>query len=434
MSGLYQNVLGISSKVYIESRGLINPPRLAALALSSPESTGILGALAAQGAGLLGGSAMRPGDMVFAGRGGKPISVTSQNQISPGTKYFIRETPYPPSIANRVLSGQQSLQGLATTAAVAGAKMVASSLLPGGGGFKALGSKIKDALKGKKAGMAGEGYGDTFNKKDYDGSYFTAPIKTTTHYNNGTSARSISLPIGNTTTLDGKWTSKREKLIDDIITGTAKADPGSTIVSAGSISNNQINLPYVLLQQYGLETNYILLPGTVSGISETVTPEWQGFRYVGSPFQTYRYSGVERSIKFNVKLYTEDPKSKNNVQKSLDRLRRMAFPDENIAEITYGKSASVLFGFNPNLYYLTIHGYYKKILGIVTDVSISLDDASPWPTPGETGDRVMFEPFPLTVDVSIGMKIIENFPIQSKKIKYKVGNLSNLTGKNFPGE
>ena len=57
------------------------------------------------------------------------------------------------------------------------------------------------------------------------------------------------------------------------------------------------------------------------GISETIQPEWQNFKYVGSPFNTYRYNGVERSIKFEIKPSAIDADSKENLRKnSLDLL------------------------------------------------------------------------------------------------------------------
>lgn len=437
-TGLYSTILGVSSKIYIETRGLINPPRLAALALSTPNSSGVMGFLAAQGAGLLGGSAMRPGDMVFKSPGGgKPISVTSQNQTSPGTKYYIRENPYPPSIAGKLLSGQQSVKGALIGAARAGAATVASSLLPGGGGLKGLVNKAKNALKKKTIGQAGEGYGDTFNKKIYDGPYYAAPIKTITHYNNGQSKRTAaSEPVGDTTTLGGVWTSKWDILNDGISNDAVTADPGSTLLRKyNGADNTKLNTPYVLFQQYGKETNYLVLPGAISGISETVTPEWQNFKYVGSPFNTYRYGGVERSLKFNVKPSAYDEASKKALMRKLDYLRLMAFPDENISEIKYG--TSVLYGFNPNLFYVTIHGMYKKVLAIITDVSININDDVPWPTDVNSGiggsDSVDYEPFPAVVEVSIAMKIIESIPIEGTKIMYQQSRESKLTNKKLYG-
>ena len=51
------------------------------------------------------------------------------------------------------------------------------------------------------------------------------------------------------------------------------------------------------------DNNVIILPGTISGLDEAFTPEINSFKYVGSPFNLYRYSGVERTLKFNFKTY-----------------------------------------------------------------------------------------------------------------------------------
>ena len=61
------------------------------------------------------------------------------------------------------------------------------------------------------------------------------------------------------------------------------------------------NQVWVLFKKYG---NREIVPfvGAISGIQESVSPEWNNFRFIGSPFKTNRYIGVERSLKFNLKL------------------------------------------------------------------------------------------------------------------------------------
>ena len=68
-----KDLYGKSENIRIESRGLINPPRAAALLASSPNKLGDF--IGNQIAGAIGGTANRPSDTIFRGKGllSKPI-------------------------------------------------------------------------------------------------------------------------------------------------------------------------------------------------------------------------------------------------------------------------------------------------------------------------------------------------------------------------
>ena len=61
-----KDLYGKSEAIRIDSRGLINPPRGAALLLSSPNTIGDL--IGNQVAGAFRGSANRPSDTIFRGK------------------------------------------------------------------------------------------------------------------------------------------------------------------------------------------------------------------------------------------------------------------------------------------------------------------------------------------------------------------------------
>ena len=43
---------------------------------------------------------------------------------------------------------------------------------------------------------------------------------------------------------------------------------------------------------------------TLSGITETTTPSWDSAKFIGSPFPYWTYTGIERSVSFNFKVYS----------------------------------------------------------------------------------------------------------------------------------
>ena len=102
ISDLFKNqkkeLYGKSDAIRIDTRGLINPPRGAALLLSSPNSLGDL--IGNQIAGAVGGSANRPSDTIFRNDSflAKPISLFKspqglRNAIDAGTVYFVKKSP-----------------------------------------------------------------------------------------------------------------------------------------------------------------------------------------------------------------------------------------------------------------------------------------------------------------------------------------------------
>ena len=85
---------GKSENIRIESRGILNPPRVAALIASSPDTLADL--IGSNAAGLIKGSANRPSDTIFKGPEWykKPVSITGvttaelRDAVEPGTDYF----------------------------------------------------------------------------------------------------------------------------------------------------------------------------------------------------------------------------------------------------------------------------------------------------------------------------------------------------------
>jgi hypothetical protein len=155
------------------------------------------------------------------------------------------------------------------------------------------------------------------------------------------------------------------------------------------------------------------LPATISGINEDVSPEWSTFKFIGSPFNQYRYLGVERSISFDMKLYATTRLEMVSMTKNIYRLRKLVFPDENISAIEYpgGNSKYSPIVFNGNLMYLTINGFYYDVFGFIESLSISIDDSTSW-----VGDSVLS---PSVINVSIGFKVINEVEVDEQSLNFK---------------
>ena len=440
------DLYGKSSNILIESRGIVNVPRAAALLTSSPNTLADL--IGNQIGGALGGNANRPTDTIFKRDGAfnKPVSLLAptngllRRAVKDGTNYYIKDHPAPASVAGKILGG-------------ASPASVAKDLA-----FKAL--QNTDDLKGLVNGILGKGkegtgYGPQYHRTQLgEKGYIKTDDKSarfTTHYikyvpkseeNQDAGlvfARKAIAPRKNTKSVNGisQW-----DIINREILNSGTRTRGE-IKEKFLDKNKKLDVPYMLIEHYGKKDDKfkgdILLPGTISGITETATPNVSSFKYVGSPFNLYRYGGVERTLAWGVKLYYTDMETKLNMINNLDRLRRLVFPDEDISTITYGgaeANGNSPMLYNPNLVYVTIGDVYTKMFGIIDTMTITIDDGTPWgttdykATDGRDDKLNLNMPYPVVIDVAMSMKLIENPKIakKDKDSKYDYTNYFTATG------
>ena len=340
--------------IRIESRGFINPPRGAALLASSPNAIADL--IGGQIGGALGGSANRPSDTIFRGKGvfNKPISLfkTQQglrNAVDADTDYFVKQSPSPTSILATLNQGASNLGGVATNLAINAVTK---------GGLRNLANSLKKP-------------------------------KPQLYSNKNKFSKSIEI--------NKQWDVDLIQDVDKI-----EADKLNEFIQKYTGKNQVL----VLFKKYGKSTA-IPFEGTITGLSEDVVPEWTNFRYLGSPFKVNRYQGVERSLKFNLKLYYQTNGQKLNMVKKINYLKSLAFPYDEISEMKYGgETQTSQYAYSPNLLNVSIGDMYPNIFGFIENLSFSVEDNTTWPSNfDDPTDTFMY---PSIVDVSIGIKIIEN--------------------------
>ena len=426
-----KDLYGKSETIRIDSRGLINPPRGAALLASSPSKLGDL--IGNQIAGAIGGSANRPSDTIFKGKSflSKPISLFKtpgalRNAIEPGTDYFIKpEPPSPNSIIATIKQGASSPVATVTNLAI-------------------------NAIKGLKDKNPSRGlpYGEKY-QSTVGGKTILETTKFSTHFT---------------------FYNDSKEPLDKVVGTVVKRDPehkktwnnaNDYILSKESLTQDELlksqdefklqNQVWITFKKYG-NSEIVPFVGTISSITEDVTPEWTNFRYLGSPFKSYRYLGVERNLNFELKLYYTQEKEKNVMIKKINYLKSLAFPYDQISQLTYKKDTTsqkptdtikrgdgelkstnetTQYAFSPNLVYLSIGDLYKNMFGFIETLSFSIDDATSWSNLNyNMKDGESNKIYPSVISVSIGMKIIEQHTTETIKggiTKYKY-NFDGLGG------
>ena len=152
---------------------------------------------------------------------------------------------------------------------------------------------------------------------------------------------------------------------------------------------------------------------TLSGITETTTPSWDSAKFIGSPFPYWTYTGIERSVSFNFKVYSTTPLQHIAAWQRLNFLTSLAYPQ------AYAKGIAVIAPFLK----ITIGNLYKNKECFISQLSYTVDDNGTWevgPTAGmgmaddETftinGESTTLDNYklPKIIDVSVTLNLVES--------------------------
>ena len=383
---------------------------------------------------LLGGSANRPSDTIFEKKDGAPVtkgtlpaSVGDHSAIryavESGADYYISKVPMGPNALQGVLKGDlNQMAGKAIGAGIGAAK-------------KAIGKAVTNLVT-KKRKKGQKGPKPPSDKVDKSGKLYGGGTKKSTTGNvaDGNVKSSDYLTSYTDKIPTGVIERKGDYIkVDDInaqILRTPYFKDDSTL--RNTLNTKKVATPYIKIKPYGKDYSMVF-PATITGLTESVSPEWNSFKYVGSPYNTYRYNGVERTLSFEFKLYYLDEETKYSMISSLNSLKELAFPYNEVSYLKYDDK-DVALSFSPNLIELSINGYYKNLFGFITQLEFSVDDATSWATTRPNMDSAVESInglYPTVISVSFGMTIIENNTITdgntTKVIRYNFDGMDNYT-------
>jgi len=151
---------------------------------------------------------------------------------------------------------------------------------------------------------------------------------------------------------------------------------------------------------------YIIFRAALSGISETISPEWSSERYIGRPDSVHVYQGVERSMSFEFMVVPTSRQELPILWEKMNYLVGLTYPTWK--KIGFGNRMEAPF-FN-----LTIGDMYVDTPGFLSSLSITVDDNSPW----ETIEKFQL---PHAISVSCEFTHIGKHPLASQGKHYDLG-------------
>jgi hypothetical protein len=417
-----------SDLVRISTKGSVDPARTLAVKGARPNKGGFARFLG----NLLGGSANRPSDTIFPADGvSPPVSVNGQPingdynglkyAVQSGQNYIVSQEPAGKNALTGLLKGNPSdiarnTAGAITDAAKNAVKNVAINVLA---------SKRKTAI------------GDLSNKLKNSNNLNTTIRVPNTYEKPGSKFIKVKDGVlGIPKLIDVKQLGLKERnyLIEKSKNGllnTRTYDIENLNKLVKENTGNDLQFIKIKIED---TFEYLLFPAAISGdISDNMTPEWSAFKYVGSPFNTYRYNGVERKISFDFRVYWIDNGQQVVMRDKLNLLRQLAYPSTNLTTIKLNDSNPYKpMIFTPNTIQLSIGNLYKNLKGFVSNLSISVPQETPWASSNPTflpaNSNIVY---PHYVDVSFEMTIIENHSISNEDdtITYRFDNAPEVEPK-----
>ena len=405
-----------SDLIRISTKGSVDPARTIAVNSSRYKSNEVSGGGFGRFVGnLLGGSANRPSDTIFPSLDGKkptlpttrPVSKDGQPingdysglkyAVEADKKYVVSQEPATSNALTGLLKGTPSdiarnAAGAITSAAKQAVRNVAINVLT---------SKRKNNASLAKELAEG-------NKKQ-------VKFLPNTDEKRGSKFLKSKNLLGFPELIDVEKLKLKERnyLIDNAISNQRllNYDGISDLVKL----NTGNDLQFIKFKIEGIK-QYLVFPAAISGdISDNMTPEWNSFKYVGSPFNTYRYNGVERKISFDFKVYWINNGQQVVMRDKLNLLRELSYPSSKLTNILLGENNEYMPSvFSPNIIQMSIGGLFKNVKGFVSNLSISVPQETTW-----ASSNPLFLPansnivYPHYVDVSFEMTIIENHLINN---------------------
>jgi hypothetical protein len=151
-------------------------------------------------------------------------------------------------------------------------------------------------------------------------------------------------------------------LSDDIM------HPGTHATDANGVSFDDWD--FVALKFYSEYKNETLqFRCTVSDLQETFTPSWEPNKFIGNPFSSYTYGGIERSLTFKFKVFSMNLSEHKKAWRRLNALAGMTYPQG------YKGAVNAVA---PPIIALTLGDMYNKRNCFIENMTFSVDENTPW--------------------------------------------------------
>lgn len=126
-----------------------------------------------------------------------------------------------------------------------------------------------------------------------------------------------------------------------------------------------IDVSFTLIGPFGGE---IKLMSTLTGLTDTPTPNWTDVKGIGSPYKFYFYESFEREISFKVQLYATNEAE----------LQKLWYKVNGLLQLTKPSGFGTARGVFGKLLKLKIGNLINEESGFLTNCTMTVPDNAPW--------------------------------------------------------
>ena len=148
---------------------------------------------------------------------------------------------------------------------------------------------------------------------------------------------------------------------------------------------------------------------TITGLTETFAPSWESSKFIGNPFSFHTYSGIERSIQFNFKVYSLSANEHTAAWERINFLASLVYAQEYI-----GGNSVV-----PPFLKFTLGDMFRSRDCFIDSLIYTIDDNNVWETgfddkgsnddDGSSTDYIARDyKLPRIIDVGVTLKFVES--------------------------
>lgn len=141
-------------------------------------------------------------------------------------------------------------------------------------------------------------------------------------------------------------------------------------------------------------STFMVFRSYLTSFNDSITADWNNFKYVGRGENLYTYSGFGRSVSIGFKVAALSEMEMQPMYQKLNYLASSMMPDYTDG---YMKG---------NFFKMTIGNYFYRQIGIITNLSFKISNDTPWeiaidePEGGTAAERKLYE-LPHIIDVDL---------------------------------
>ena len=128
-----------------------------------------------------------------------------------------------------------------------------------------------------------------------------------------------------------------------------------------------------------INNKHITFSSILSGITDTITPEYSSEKYIGRPDNVYTYTGVQRALSFTFDIYPQTRQEMPILWEKINYLVGMCYPNWTTTPYpTQQPGGYTSQSMVSPIVELTIGDMYRNTPGYISGVTMTVQDGSTW--------------------------------------------------------